>query len=161
MEPAKREIVTSMSVKMKAEIMYYGRGLLRGVLHSIYMEAPYEFNSLVRMIDKMEEIFDAKKFPSTFLKPRTFSSAKRVAKKGEAEGHRAPGEAFAPIPFEDMSGTKSTFEIIVRFRQNATWQGQILWVEENLRQDFKCVLEMLKLIDEALTDGEVAEDPAW
>jgi len=159
MDPVKNEIVTSMSIKMKAEIFYFGRGLLRGELHSKYLETPYEFFSLVRMMGKMEEIFDAKKFPGTFLKARTFSSAKRKAKEGAPVGSKAAGEADAQMPFEDVDGTKSTFEITVRFRQNATWQGQILWVEENLRQDFKCVLEMLKLIDEALTDGEKADTP--
>jgi len=162
MDPVKNELVTSMSIKMKAEIIYYGRGLLRGELHSKYLDTPYEFYSLVRMIGKMEEIFDAKKFPGTFLKARAFSSAKRKAKESAPGGRKTGGEPDAQLPFDDIDGTKSTFEITVRFRQNATWQGQILWVEENLKHEFRCVLEMLKLIDEALTDGEETETPvAW
>jgi len=159
MDTDKEDIVTAMSIGMKAEIVYYGRGSLKGVLHSKYLEEPFEFYSLVRMIEKMEEVFDAKKFPSTFLKTRTFSSVKNKAKKGGAEGSEAAREAVSPIPFENMQGTANTFEITVRFRQNATWQGQILWVEEKLRQDFRCVLEMLKLIDEAITSGEEDEKP--
>jgi len=55
-------------------------------------------------------------------------------------------------------GSKCTFEITVKFRQNATWQGHILWEEKNQRQNFRSVLEMLKLMDEALTDGEERKD---
>jgi len=114
------------------------------------------------MIDKMEEVFDATKFPGTFLKPRTFGSVKRGTKKGHARGRETTGEAITPISFEDMAGAKSTFEITVRYRQNATWQGHILWIEKGLQQEFRCVLEMLKLIDEALTEGEILEAPvAW
>jgi len=52
-------------------------------------------------------------------------------------------------------GSKCTFEISVKFRQNATWQGQILWAEKNHRKNFRSVLEMLKLMDDALAEGEV------
>jgi len=57
---------------------------------------------------------------------------------------------------EDDSDLLCTFEIAVRFRQNATWQGQILWAEKNVRQNFRSVLELIKLMDQALADG--AED---
>jgi len=37
--------------------------------------------------------------------------------------------------------------------QNSTWQGEVLWVEKNRKQNFRSALEMLKLMDEAITDG--------
>jgi len=49
--------------------------------------------------------------------------------------------------------SKCTFEISVKFQQNSTWQGQILWAEKNMKQSFRSVLEMLRLMDEALHDG--------
>ena len=54
----------------------------------------------------------------------------------------------------DIGSTKGTFEISVKFMQNSTWQGQIHWVEKNLKQNFRSALEMLKLMDEALTETE-------
>lgn len=50
--------------------------------------------------------------------------------------------------------TKGTFEIAVKFTQNSTWQGQIHWVEKNQKQNFRSALEMLRLMDEALTDDK-------
>ncbi|MCL2365961.1 MAG: hypothetical protein FWC75_02815 [Oscillospiraceae bacterium] len=55
---------------------------------------------------------------------------------------------------EDTAVSKCTFEISVRFQQNSTWQGQILWAEKNMKQNFRSVLEMLRLMDEALADGK-------
>jgi len=56
----------------------------------------------------------------------------------------------------EVGSIKGTFEISVKFMQNSTWQGQIHWVEKNLKQNFRSALEMLKLMDEALSEG--AED---
>jgi len=53
----------------------------------------------------------------------------------------------------DHGSTKGTFEISVKFMQNSTWQGQIHWIEKNQKQNFRSVLEMLKLMDEALAEG--------
>ena len=53
----------------------------------------------------------------------------------------------------DTGSTKGAFEITVKFTQDATWQGQIHWIEKNKKQNFRSALEMLKLMDEALTES--------
>jgi len=60
---------------------------------------------------------------------------------------------------QDNGNSKGTFEISVKFTQNSTWQGQILWIEKNQKQNFRSALEMLKLMDEALAEdtGESQE----
>jgi len=69
-------------------------------------------------------------------------------------------EVVSQLKAEDFSGSKCTFEVSVRFQQNATWQGQILWAEKNIKQNFRSVLEMLKLMDEALAEGD-AKTVGW
>ena len=54
----------------------------------------------------------------------------------------------------DAGHTKCTFEVSVRATKNATWQGQIHWANTNRKQYFRSVLEMLSLMDEALTEIE-------
>ena len=62
----------------------------------------------------------------------------------------------------EMGSTKCTFHISVRFQRNATWQGEIHWIEENKQQYFRSVLEMIKLMDEALTDAAEEQKPiSW
>jgi len=153
LEAGKKTLVTAMSISMGVEIISYGHGVLKGELQSRYLYKPFEFVNLVRMIEKMEEIFDNNGFPQRFLLPRTFGSAKREILKREAERYGFMNDATNPMSEEESGGRKCTFEITVRFRQNATWQGQIIWVEKNMRQNFRSVLEMLKLMDEALMDG--------
>ena len=43
-----------------------------------------------------------------------------------------------------------TFLVCVQYRQNATWQGSVTWVDEQREQYFRSTLELLKLIDGAL-----------
>ena len=143
---------------MKAEIFICESDKMWGRLHSRYLEAPYVFIDLYQMIHKMEEIFDTNRFPQAFLSPRTFKVSKSGKKKTNPErndemNQEIDQEMNQEIDINGDSG-KCTFEITVRFRQNATWQGQVLWAEKNMRQNFRSVLEMLKLMDEALHDGD-------
>ena len=149
MEPLQKELVTAMSLRMRAEITSYGPGKLAGKLHSQYFSEPFLFVDLFSMIQKMEEVFDTRGFPQVFLSPRSFTEKKNGAVKESVEGsYIMDMETMA-----ESEGVRCTFEITVGFRQNATWQGHILWIERNLKQSFRSVLEMLKLMDEALTDG--------
>jgi len=150
-----------MSVRMRVEIASYGRGFYRGKLFSQYLDTPYEFFTLVRMIEKMEEIFDSKKFPQAFLSPRTFRENKKNKHTRPSDISRASDSVDLSL-YEGSGNGNCTFEIHVRFRQNASWQGQILWVENDLKKDFRSELEMLKLMDEALIELESDFDQiAW
>jgi len=142
-----------MSIQMRVEIMAYQPGSIKGTLYSNYLEEPYVFVDLLNMINKMEEVFDTTGFPQAFLSPRSFKGGKRASKKQNVEGSVLLNQSEQP----NQSGNKCTFEVAVRFRQNATWQGQILWAEKNIKQNFRSVLEMIKLMDEALNDSADGE----
>lgn len=58
------------------------------------------------------------------------------------------------------NGKKATFIVNVQFRQNATWQGTIRWVEKQKTQRFRSELEMIKLMDEAI-DRDEADTVKW
>ena len=152
MESGKKAIITAMTVRMRTEIVSFEGGLIKGELYSQYLEAPYVFYDLLRMIEKMEEIFDLKGFPQAFLKPRTFNGARRAVGKNKLIKNCTMKDIMDLKTLEGPDGVKCTFEIAVRFRQNATWQGQITWAEKNLKQNFRSVLEMLRLMDEALME---------
>ena len=150
-----RPLVTAMSTKMRATVVAYADGFVIGDLYSRFLNKPYRFNSLIKMINKMEDIFDELKFPMAFFRSRTFGDAKRAGEKQESEDKESMKDETNAIPNfpEEQGSKKCTFEISVRYRQNASWQGEILWADKNLKQNFRSVLEMLKLMDEALNDG--------
>lgn len=58
------------------------------------------------------------------------------------------------------SGTKegTRFIVDVRYRENATWQGEVRWVDQNKQCNFRSALELLKLIDGAMDQMEAEED---
>ena len=157
------DLVTAASIQMRAEIVTYDNGLIMGELHNRYLTTPYEFFDLIQMIEKMEEIFDEKNFPEAFLSPRILNPIKTEAKNKSFAGRAdVMNNMKKTIEQTGQNGKKCSFEISVKFRQNATWQGTILWIEKNLKQNFRSVLEMLKLMDEALSDGiDDSETANW
>ena len=48
---------------------------------------------------------------------------------------------------------KRTFIVKVEFSQNSTWQGRVVWAEENRTVRFRSALELVKLMDEAISEG--------
>ena len=155
MESGINEVVTAMSIKMRADIVSHSDGSLRGELHSQYFKKPFVFTSLVRMIEKMEKTFDTKGFPETFMLPRTFSDTQPVRHRRGTDLIDTVAEADAPDTQPVPGDIKCTFDISVRFRQNAEWQGRIYWVEKDRNLDFKSILDMLKFINEAIDVTEI------
>lgn len=56
----------------------------------------------------------------------------------------------------DIMG-KSTFIVKIDNKQKETWQGEIIWADENKRRRFRSCLEMLKLMDEAVQNSDNKE----
>lgn len=45
---------------------------------------------------------------------------------------------------------KTTFVVKIERCQNESWQGKVIWAEENRTVSFRSALELLRLMDEAL-----------
>jgi len=60
---------------------------------------------------------------------------------------------------QDREDAVGTFLIKVRFQHNATWQGEIHWIEKDMKQNFRSAMEMIKLADEALSYGVKEKKP--
>ncbi|WP_187118766.1 hypothetical protein [Christensenella timonensis] len=57
-----------------------------------------------------------------------------------------------------MEKSKATFVIQIQCKQNATWQGQIIWSDKKETQRFRSELELIKLMESALEWGEKQAD---
>lgn len=53
--------------------------------------------------------------------------------------------------------SSGTFVVHVKYCENATWQGEVVWAEENKRRRFRSALELIKLMDSALDTGKVED----
>ncbi|QIB70677.1 hypothetical protein Ami103574_03800 [Aminipila butyrica] len=54
-------------------------------------------------------------------------------------------------------GQKATFILQIKFRQNASWQGTVQWVEKKQELNFRSALELIKIIDSACEEGYQTE----
>ena len=50
-----------------------------------------------------------------------------------------------------------TFIVKIMNQQKSTWQGSVTWVEEQKTEYFRSALELIKMMDEAMGNGEKQE----
>ena len=50
-------------------------------------------------------------------------------------------------------GKRETFFVHITDQENATWQGQVTWLEKKETRSFRSLLELIKLMDMTI-DGE-------
>ncbi|MBE6598234.1 MAG: hypothetical protein E7638_02190 [Ruminococcaceae bacterium] len=56
-------------------------------------------------------------------------------------------------------GKLATFTVRILFRQNTSWQGYLMWMEKGREESFRSVLELIFLMDSALSQTS-SVDPA-
>ena len=121
----------------------YENGVLTGRLFNPYLDTGQSFQSLTQFLFQMEQTLDAMNFPQASTVTRSFTD-------GPKECVPQPESGF-------HTGRAATFVVKVLFRQNASWQGSVLWQEGEKEQSFRSVLELIFLMDSALnTDKEKA-----
>lgn len=54
------------------------------------------------------------------------------------------------IDHMDKKKKSGTFVVHVKCCENATWQGDVTWAEQNTKENFRSALELIRLIDGAL-----------
>lgn len=59
---------------------------------------------------------------------------------------------------EPLRSERETFVVRVLYRQNNTWQGEVLWAEQNEKRYFRSALELMELMDSAMERGEGEEE---
>lgn len=116
----------------------YHDGVLAGRLYNPVSDAPRPFRSMSQFLVQMEELLDQLQFPQSFRVVRTFGQPPLTSSSASVDTEALP------------SGQEATFVVKVLFRQNASWQGSVTWKETGLDQNFRSVLELLLLIDDAL-----------
>lgn len=139
--------VTAMDTIVRISISSYKDRTFKGKVYSQYYDREVAFEDLCGMITAMESLYDTLSFPQATYRHRSFKKEKGSHTLSENEGMEFMAQ-------NTQANDKATFIIHVQFRQNATWQGTIQWLDEKKEQHFRSTLEMLKLLDEALADKD-------
>lgn len=124
-----------------------------GRLYSAYLQCERPFTCFEDLIHLSELIFDLTSFPQPTFGKRYF--------RNHSQHHPVKREEIMKnIQIIDekqlKNGEKGTFVVRVLFRQNATWQGTVTWIEGNKTQHFRSMLELIHLLEDALGTDEVA-----
>lgn len=110
-----------------------------GILQNPNLEGETRFGSLTQLLFAMDNLFDDIGNPRRTMTPRGF--VRELPQTGDA------GEFASARPI-------ATFRVDVMFRQNASWQGNLVWVEKKQESQFRSVLELLMILDGALREEE-------
>lgn len=135
-----------------------------GRLYTRYKAEPAGFDSIKKLLDLLEQFYDRIGYPQAAVQGRSFREGEHGRKDPAAgcqKGQKARRvEVMEREEMEKLHGEKATFIVRIQYRQNATWQGQVTWAEENKTMNFRSALELIRLIDstaevkKAAADGE-------
>jgi len=116
----------------------YENRVLSGRFVNAYYKDGVSFVSTIDFLSRMEDMLERMNAPQSFAERRTF-------RKNEEN----PPNHFTETDFRP--GALATFSLRILFRQNASWQGSLHWREADQSESFRSVLELLLLLDSALT----------
>ena len=120
-----------------------------GKILNPYMQKIYSFKGVKEFLDIMDNFFDEIGFPQPYYSERTFDDTKTFASYSRKDAVEI-NSCWVENNFEEYSGDIVTFILNVKFRQNASWQGNIEWREKKISNNFRSSLELIKLIDSAI-----------
>ncbi len=120
----------------------YTDGEPNGRLYNKHLPEGKMFRGMTQFLVEMERVLDEMDFPRAYTATRTFSSVAE-RKTGSPEG-------------EFRMGAAATFAVRILFRQNASWQGSVTWLDGRQEQSFRSVLELILLMDNVLSSETVA-----
>jgi len=119
----------------------YENDVPKGKIYNPFLTGGASFQSLMQFILQMENLLDEMRFPQSFTAKREF----------------APVEsAPAPTAEQATTGDLATFSVRVLFRQNASWQGSVTWLETGQEESFRSTLELLMLMHGAMASRRTA-----
>jgi hypothetical protein len=105
------------------------------LLYNEYWEGTKEIRSIQEFIKVLDELFGNEGFPMESYQKRSFLS--------NDEGVKGSKVGTGSV----KNGKLGTFSIEIQYRNNATWQGTVTWIEKNNKEFFRSALELFFLID--------------
>ena len=94
------------------------------------------FRGIMELLSEMEWVMEQMEFPKAYHAVRTFADI--------------PDSSTVPPLGQNRTGKHATFSLRILFRQNASWQGSVTWMEGKKMQSFRSVLELVLLMNSAL-----------
>ena len=126
-----------------------------GRIYHKFNQTAIEFANIEQILLVLDRLCDKVGYPQSTTKTRQFRTSNGTLKREEVL------QVADSNTILEKKGTLGTFVVHVKYRQHSTWQGEVIWAEQNKKQTFRSALELLKLIDGALDqeiDGDMPEE---
>lgn len=109
------------------------------------------FPDSATLIIEMERFYDDIGYPQAAIKTRKFI---------ERKGGRIPAKEHMAIISDSQTlmqfrGKLATFLVGVTSRQNASWQGDVVWMEQQIQKHFCSDMELVVFVDDAVKKSEL------
>ncbi len=110
------------------------------------VKSAIDFTDINDFVIRVDALLDAQQFPRAFQKIRSFTE------KGQPEvpAVLSQEQLSASGEVDAQQGACATFLLLIRSRQNASWQGQVDWLDGAPAQPFGSTLEFMKQICDRL-----------
>lgn len=121
----------------------YENKCMRGRVYHPVCEKGIAFRSVMELLCELESMFDQIAYPKASMETRKFQKSPKISlslmeQLGRENLNR------------ERRGKCGTFLIRICFRQNASWQGTVQWLEKGKELKFRSTMELLMMIDSAL-----------
>lgn len=121
---------------------------------------PIQFRNIGEMLGALGKIWNTIGYPQESTINRNFAKQQilREKKKNMNVSYLEEGTKdkikveLSEADMDKKRGKQDTFIVRIQYRQNATWQGHVTWVDENRTVPFRSVLELIKLLDSTQND---------
>ncbi len=119
----------------------------QGTLFNAHLGRDIPFHSMTQLLLELDALLSELSCAQPYVEFRTFEEASKPppGRKETDTLEQAREQA------EDMRAALASFQIKVLFRQHASWQGSILWIDQACEAQFRSVLELIRLMDDVLT----------
>ena len=109
------------------------------------------FPDSATLVIEMERFYDAIGYPQAATKTRKFM---------EREREKVPAKEHMTVIYDSQTliqlrGNLATFLVGVTSRQNASWQGDVVWMEQKIRKHFCSDMELVVFVDDAVKKSEL------
>lgn len=102
------------------------------------------FISIGEILVKMDELFDRCGYPQAFQNKRSFD----IAKEQDNLYRGLPKKNQNTDDILMYYGKKGTFDLIIKSRQNTSWQGSLYDEDGNILKEFDGEMELLSVLIE-------------
>lgn len=125
---------------------------MTGRIYHCYAKDAIPFSNATDLLLKLERFYDWLGVPQAERQTRQF---------GHMHGNEGGRRMTKVKSSEEMvtpKGDLATFVVHVQYRQNATWQGKVIWTDTKQESSFRSALELIKLMDTAIEASAEEKD---